>query len=62
MLKNLDTDTRSVPHYEFYQSNQLLRINGVLKSVDESVFSCEANNSVNHVVSNARLTVTRSGK
>ena len=63
MLKNMESNTsRSVPHYEFYQSNQILRINGVTKSADEGMYSCEANNSVHNIVSNAKLTVLRSGR
>jgi hypothetical protein len=46
------------PNYEFYNENQLFRINKVEK-VNEGVYSCIANNQVSSVSSLARLIVTQ---
>jgi len=53
-------EASELQNYEFYNDNQLFRINKVEKA-NEGVYSCMANNQVNSVSSLARLIVTQPG-
>jgi receptor-type tyrosine-protein phosphatase F len=48
--------------YEFYQNNQILRINNLNLQNDTGIYECLANNSVNQIKSSAKLTIIPASK
>jgi hypothetical protein len=53
--------TKPLNIYEYYQNNQLLKINEVDSRRDDGVYTCKAQNQVNYVTTTAKLSVKRPG-
>ena len=46
-------------HYEFYQNNQVIKINNLHRINDSGIYECIAKNAVNSISSTARLTINK---
>ena len=61
MVINSENRTTS-SNYEFYQNDQMLRINNVNYTLDRGVYTCTARNEVNTISASARLAIDRSSE
>ncbi|CAF0918628.1 unnamed protein product [Brachionus calyciflorus] len=55
IIKKTSNQTSKLSEYEFYQNDEILRVNNLNRGNHEGVYSCWAGNSVNKISSDARL-------
>jgi hypothetical protein len=57
-IKNVNDKTQ-ISNYEFYQNNQLLKINDINYHRDNGIYTCKVKNKVNELSTDVRLNVKR---